>query len=196
MSDYGERKGVWVVGPSRSGTSMVAGLFAAHGVFFGESISANEYNPKGYFENIWLKDFFKGRLSGVDWPKDFFRELSDQGWCPCDPWGAKTGPAKAVLMLALKPTLIVVCRRPIDQIARSRGRVHWAKGAPRNVAERGYERVEEMAHVAEAPIVDVHTDELVHGAYGEIREAFELLDVEFDREIAERWIDPTIWDRG
>ena len=41
-----------IVGVPRSGTSLVAGLFAKHGVWTGKCRPADEHNPTGYFESV------------------------------------------------------------------------------------------------------------------------------------------------
>lgn len=41
----------------RSGSSMVAGLFANHGLWTGTLEKPNHLNPKGFFENVLIKRF-------------------------------------------------------------------------------------------------------------------------------------------
>ena len=188
---------LWVVGPSRSGTSMTAGLFYKHEVFFGECITANRYNPKGYFEHAWLKQVHKGKAGPVEWPTDFYRRLMNEGLCDCgQPVGVKSGPNYAPRILALPPTVIVACRRPLDQIARSRGRVPWAGGEPEKVARRDYRRIEELRGAHDGPFVDVRTDRLAAGEWEDVLPAFEALGVEFKEHVAREWVDPALWDGG
>lgn len=191
-----QRRGVWVTGPSRSGTSMVAGFFAQHGVFFGACNGANEYNPKGYFENQYLKDVAARDGLPGGWPRLWFDALSAQGWDGATPWGAKIGPGRAWLMLPMRPSVIVACHRPIEQIVRSRRRVKWAKGPPRKVARNGYQQIAMMEASTRIPVVHVQTDELVKGRMVSVLPAFAALGVTFDLSIATAWIDPSIWGRG
>ena len=62
-------KSVCIVGASRTGTNMLAGIFAAHGFFFGKCRPADDRNPKGYYENLAI---YKGR-------KDVLQLLTEQG---------------------------------------------------------------------------------------------------------------------
>lgn len=188
--------GVWVTGPSRSGTSLVAGLLRAHGVYFGTCISANEYNPKGFFENVYLKAVMKGEERPARWPAAWFSTLEDQGWDRESPWGVKVGPEGATLVFGMRPTLGVICRRPIEAIARSRGRVHWATGPPRKVARGSYRKIERAIIGADFPVLDVDTDDLVAGDRDPIRRVLANLELDFDESIAREWIDPSIWNRG
>lgn len=187
--------GVWVTGPSRSGTSMVSGLFAAHGVFFGECINANKYNPKGYFENVYIKKVVKGEVEPEDWPRDWFVALAAQGWCGCDPWGVKVGPQRADTILSLEPRAIVACRRPLIDIAESRRHVHWAQGDPLKVPRAAYQRIGELMR-GDVPVVNVEVNDLVEGRFRTIKPAFDLINLDFEMDIAEDWIDPNLWRRN
>lgn len=186
---------MWVTGPSRSGTSMVAGLFAQHGVFFGTCTQPNEYNPKGFFENVWFKRVIQEGAPPKGWPRPWFRELVDQGWCGCNPWGVKCGPQQRHLVEPMRPTVVVFCQRPLDQIARSRSRVAWATGPPRVTAMRAYRLMQAMHRELDVPVVHVRTDRLVLGQVGQIRPAFRQLGMELDKAVATDWIDPELWGR-
>lgn len=176
---------------------MVAGLFSRHGVFFGDCIQANQYNPKGYFESAYMKRVFRGEESLDDWPRSWFRNLFDEGLCGCgQPWGIKCGPQRDGLILQLQPTVIVFTHRPVEQVRASRERVHWARGdadALVKSAERSMDRIRERSGV---PCVDVDTDALVDGEYHEIVTAFELLGRKFNPGVASNWIDPELWSRS
>ena len=43
-----------ILGSPRSGTSLTASIFAAHGVWTGTSRDSDQWNPHGYYENILL----------------------------------------------------------------------------------------------------------------------------------------------
>ena len=49
----------------RSGSSMIAGIFAAHGVWKGETFGGDHINPKGTFENIALKQLIKDNMGNI-----------------------------------------------------------------------------------------------------------------------------------
>lgn len=88
-----EVKGLFVVGPTRSGTSMTAGAFRACGVFFGETMPGVPGNRKGTVEHPVLRRYAKeGRPSG--WPTPWYEALRGEGWDDGVPWGRSwgTGP--------------------------------------------------------------------------------------------------------
>lgn len=184
--------GLWVVGPSRSGTSMIAGLFAAHGVFFGRTRDGDEYNPKGYFEHGWLKSL-REIPKPDDWPDPWFDRLRSEGWDRERPWGVKSGPRLERLVRPMAPTVVVVCRRPMGQILASRRRVRWAVGRARVITNRVYEAVEKMTW---ANRVDVRTDRVADGYYKTLAPAFDALGIDFDLAVASNWIDRSVWNRA
>lgn len=188
--------GVWIVGPSRSGTSMVAGLFAQHGVFFGRCIRGNEYNPKGYFENAYLKRVMKHRNDLPDaWPDEWWEALRKQGWDGSAPWGVKSGPRQAPVVLPMAPSLLVFCRRPIHGVIRSRHRVPWASAPARHTTQINYDMMDDLANRLDVPTFDIETDQLVAGERDQLRPAFEALGIDLDLDIVDEWIDPSIWGR-
>lgn len=185
--------GVWVAGPSRSGTSLVAGLLAQHGVFFGTCRQPTPDNRKGFFENVYLKDVIAGREHPEHWPAEWFERLVDHGWDGSAPWGAKTGPERFSLIRPMKPAVIVICRRPFEQIERSRARTTWCQGPASRAVERSYEAAGEVKGEVDVPVLEVRTDELVAGDYQWIPDVLDMLGLEFDASIAEDWIDPSMW---
>lgn len=56
------RRPILVTGMARSGTSLVAGLLALSGAWTGRTLAGNEHNPKGYFENLALREGVNKRL--------------------------------------------------------------------------------------------------------------------------------------
>lgn len=48
-----------VVGASRSGTSLTAGILHRHGVWVGQCQDGRPINPKGFYENLKFKQYLK-----------------------------------------------------------------------------------------------------------------------------------------
>ncbi len=182
--------GVYITGPARSGTSMTAGLFAKHGVFFGDCRPADDHNPYGYFEHPCLTTY-KQKQRTEGWPEVWWATLEREGWTH-GPWGAKKGAGSWPWVSQLKPTVVVFCVRPKEQIRASRAR--WGKGG--SVPPRVRRALRAVEQKATCPIVAVNTPNLIAGDYTEVLPAFELLGVEFSVEIAREWIDPSVWCRG
>lgn len=181
--------GVVVLGASRSGTSMTAGLFAAHGVWFGDCMPASAINPKGFFENLALK-----RVWGGDRPGDFpawWRDERRANGCT-GPWGAKSGAECWDLWRGVRDiACVVLCYRDRDSIAESRARAGFGR-APAATA-RNWRIMERVRKQALVPVVSVWTPRLVDGDCAEIVPAFEALGVPFDAAVASAWLEPDLW---
>lgn len=65
---------IFVIGPHRSGTSLVAGMLSRLGVYMGPSW-ADQYNPTGYFEDRHFLEFNKWLVG--DWRNPDFHGLTD-----------------------------------------------------------------------------------------------------------------------
>lgn len=194
MSSHGP--GIWITGPSRSGTSLVAGLFAAHGVFFGNTTPPDKHNEKGYFEHPEL--IVRQNNPEMDgWPDRWWEVLQEEGWTPGTFWGVKRGPRAWPLISELEPVLVVVCKRPLKQQIRSRHR-RWPNrdGRHKKMAQETTAELRLVLKKVKAPVVTVATHRLVKGRKSGIQKAFDALGLEFSPEIAREWIDPTIWNRG
>ena len=187
--------GVWVTGPSRSGTSMIAGLLAEHDVFFGRTVEGDEHNEKGYFEHPELT----GRVesgSWAGWPDAWWKTLKDEGYTNGLWWGIKRGPLAWPWIRELDPELIIVCRRPIAETVRSRRRIWPFKLAPRGEVIRARKAFDEIAKEADCPVLTVNTERVVAGDYMRIAKIFRRLGLWFSTELADAWIDRSLWDRG
>lgn len=187
-------KGVWIAGPSRTGTSMTAGLFAAHGVFFGNTRPDDKDNERGYFEHPFLKSL-RGKPLHPAWPKAWWETLRREGWPPDAPWGVKGGPQLAPLVRAMNPTVVVMCVRPLDQVQRSRDRCDWAKGSAEEVTKRDYDRLERIALEYPGSVFRVGTDSLARRDYRHVLPVFWTLGIPFNETAANEWIDPNLWGR-
>lgn len=170
---------------------MVAGLFAAHGVFFGDCKPADEFNPRGYFEHPAIP---LPRARGRGWPRTWLKILKREGWDGVEPWGIKHITSRWRWFRKLDPAVVVVTRRPEVEVLASLRRTGWRLN-PQRVVLRARKRLRRLKRQATCPVIMVSTPALVAGDYAEVRRAFEILDVPFDPAIAEAWIDPSIWGR-
>lgn len=183
--------GVVVTGPGRSGTSMVAGLFAAHGVFFGHTKAPDRNNPRGYFEHPAIP---KPRARGRNWPETWWDRLRLEGWADGMPWGAKQITSRWRWLKQLGPSAVVICLRPAAEIRRSWARTHFPGSINRKLAKARL-TIRRIHAEAGCPVITVHSARLIRGDYTELLPAFRILGIEFDDKIAEAWIDPTLWGR-
>lgn len=186
-------KGVTVTGHMRSGTSMVAGLFAAHGVFFGRCKDIGPLNAKGSFENVWLT----GQLEDGGAAGGFLGRLREEGWGEGAPWGAKAVAVHWPKIRPLSPEVVVNCYRPKAAILASceQGWGGWKYGkCHRSEMIEAHWRIMETIRLDyPGTVVDVDTPDLIAGDYDQIRPAFDALGVEFSAETADGWIDRDLW---
>lgn len=167
---------------------MVAGLFAAHGVFFGRCRGPARINAKGFFENEWLKRTMHRDLHTEGWPRPWFDELQRQGWDGESPWGAKLMPKWWERMQHTGPAVAVCCFRPDAPTLRSCQAVRWRRSSV-TLRQR-----QSMMDAIQAPtVVRVDTERVVDGDCSQLVPAFEALGLEFDQEIATEWVDPKLW---
>lgn len=188
---------VFITGHMRSGTSMVAGLFQRHGVFFGNYPERRQFNKKGTFENRWLKRTLEADDIPDDWPEAWFDRMRREGWDGESPWGAKEVAVFWPEMRETEPDVVVLCYRPKEAILASCEAFGHKRRFGRKVRDPLIdEHWEVMAEIEESysgEVVAVETDELVEGDYAQIRPAFRALGVPFDPALAGEFIDPALW---
>lgn len=181
--------GVVILGASRSGTSMTAGLFAKHGVWFGDCMPPRRINPKGFYENLALKRVWKG----VERPRDFdewWRAERERGGCR-GAWGAKSGAERWPWWRQVADkTVIVLCYRDMLSIQASRKRAGFSRST---ATQRNWEIMERIKERATVPVIDVWTPDFVEGNFSKVVPAFEAIGVAFDRDVATEWVDPKLW---
>ena len=191
----GRGPGLWITGPSRSGTSMIAGLFAEHGVFFGRTVEGDEHNEKGYFEHPELVDRVESGI-WAGWPEAWWKTLRSEGYESGLWWGVKRGPQAWPWIQELGPELIIVCKRPVMETIRSRRRCWPLKSAPGGEIRRTREALGEIVKVATCPVFTINTERVVAGDYGRLNKAFKHLGLWMSVELVDAWIDRSLWDRG
>ena len=186
------RAGVVVTGPGRSGTSMVAGLLAAHGVFFGACKPGDSHNPKGYIEHPAIP---LPRASAPGWPGKWWEALERDGWDGRAIWGAKQLTTRWRWLLQLQPSVIAVTIRPEEEIRASLLRFGKTPGWSRAHLAKHRAGMRSLLKAARCSVVMVHTDEVVRGEFRSILPVFRLLGLRLDEEMALDWIDPALWNR-
>lgn len=184
--------GVLIIGPSRSGTSMTAGLFAQHGVFFGDCVGPDHNNGKGYFENLWLRRVYAGDVRPDSFDTEWKNQLRQEG-LNGQPWGAKAGAERWAQCWCNVPdiSVIVLCYRPRHQIEQSRKHSHL-NVKDRKTIEFNWQIMDTILGRDDRAVY-VETDKLVEGEYDRIGRAFKKVGIPFDKGIADAWIDPAMW---
>lgn len=177
---------------------MTAGLFARHGVFFGNCGGPNQNNTKGNWENGWMKRGLKspsGRPNG--WPDSWFDRMREEGWNGQAPWGLKAVAVHWPIMRQLEPDVVVLCYRPkpniLDSCERFGSGFKFSRKYRDPMIDMHWALMETIRLDYPGTVVEVNTPDLVKGDYDSIRPAFDALGVEFDEEVAGEWIDPALF---
>ena len=160
---------------------MTAGALRACGVFFGDTEDPNEGNPHGNLEHPRWKA--RPTMSRDAW----FRTLRSDGWQVPDPWGIKAGVRHRNTILTYDPSLIVLCKRPMSQIADSRKRCGFGDSG---AARKQWDRCLRLAQTCKLPVVTVDTAKLASGDYSQVEPACYVLGIPFNPDRIAEWIDP------
>lgn len=185
-----------ILGSPRSGTSLVASIFAAHGVWAGTSREADQANPHGYFENIMLTEYRAFVNYGEGMERDSVLQLIEADGYRGGPWLVKHSPFSWRAWRNFEPRYVTV-RRPQRTSVQSRIRCgHWdMTDAEHRIAVMadnaildGLER-----HMGAA---GVWPDAFFKGYWSTMEAAFVHCGLEFDRDRAESCLDPSIWSKS
>lgn len=174
-----------IIGIPRSGTSMVAGIFAKHGVFFGNCRPADKYNPKGYYENITISNLIRNREM-IDKYKitDILKNEGYNG----GPWAVKHSiGAIKYWEKDIKPK-IIHCKRPINPTFQSYKKFFSINF---NNFKYFYNNCDRLAKSLDS--ITVQTDAIVKGNYSSLIKAFKYCNLEFDKKIVDSFIETKYW---
>lgn len=159
---------VIVLGCFRSGTSAVAGTLHHLGVFMGEKFDEpHKNNPKGFWEDLQFKQIHKKFEEGMyadDWYLQLIesRQSNHELWGVKDPLLCKYLP-KLVHYLTTDHKLIV-CRRPVEEIAASMGRSIGMPPEPfLPIAKLNLDHMERSLAEYQGPILEINKmDSMTH----------------------------------
>lgn len=186
-----------ILGMPRSGSSMISGIFAQHGCWVGRCREGDSMNPKGYFENLDVKDWMirnHGRLAQtvrMASPGEGFMAYMRLLLGSYDgPWVVKHSAMYFRAWHEFKPRFVCIRRSK--------------KGILESNRECGYLGTKDEAAMID--IIDAHnyamdlsggvnvyTDSVVAGDYESLYVAFERCGLEFDPQIAHDFVEPEFW---
>ena len=189
-----------IIGLPRSGTSMVAGIFAEHGVFIGECKAANEQiNARGFYEHIGFTELLtnyygRGLVSRGEEvePMPGFREeileLMVRDGYKGGPWLIKHATVYHKIWEEFNPRFILV-RRNSDSILQSTKSVRWKSNI--NVVRKGQEVLDRYSDCRCG--VEVSSEKIIQGDYEELHNAFAHCGLVLDEKIVKEFVDPSLW---
>lgn len=185
---------------SRTGSSMVAGLFAHHGLWVGDKYVTGSGLGKDYpsYETREVKSWLRERydLQGAELVTntqagqfaDFIAGIVPPG----RRWLVKCGVMFWPLFEPLNPHIVYVRRDFENSVAAIMARPGAAAEAVvRDLIARRYALMDQIHAEHGGTMID--TDKLIAGDYGDIRAAFDECGLEFVEEIAKTVIQPDRW---
>ena len=177
----------------RSGSSMVSGIFANHGVWTGKCMPPSDLNQKGFYENLAIKRLLikeMGRINSVqhrpikDFKKRILSILKEEGYVS-GPWLFK------VSALYYKPFLdafpdakIVTVRRNLDSMKASQ-----EKTGMKLKDEVIQEHLDIMDTLKSYP---VRFDDIINGDFSGLEKAINGVGLEYDQSIVDSFVDPKL----
>lgn len=171
-----------VLGAPRSGTSMTAGMLHYCGAWVGVCRGANEYNPKGYFENYAIERLRKHNALTLDNVREV---LSREGYMG-GPWLYKSSPWGANQWEPFNPRFVLV-RRDIHKSWRS-----WCKKRSDLETQGVWDKL--VIHNRQLDSLDgitVQADELVYSQAARASLAHEV-GLEYTKD-ADDFVDAALW---
>ncbi len=104
-----------IIGMARSGTSMIAGLFCAHGAWLGDSDGPRKLNPRGHFVNNAIGQVLAGGGDPNFIRAEVRKIMEVQGYSG-GPWIVKHSPSISHInsLRAFSPRWLFVRRKAID----------------------------------------------------------------------------------
>ena len=184
----------------RSGSSMTAGIFAKHGVWFGQSRPPSEANARGFFENKRIKRALTDRYGKLTLAAEPHRDVTldptfrgevlqiirDEGYDD-GPWGFKMSALYKPAWGDFRPKFIGVRRKNVKRANLARNMMGTDKA---DLIEHMIARHD--AVIDTCPVI-VKTDEVVAGNYTTLRAAFAYCELDFDPKIVDDFVDPSLW---
>ena len=190
-----------IISLPRSGSSMTAGIFAQHGAWCGTCKNGDKNNPKGYYENLKVKNFMInnfGRIvhSGIPAEtgkfsrEDFEKIVLDDGY-PNDgtPWIVKFSAMYFPPWIEAFPKANVVCVRRNRQSI-----INSGKKSKMLTKEKPIDPHIEMMNWAaqEYNAISINFENLINGEFSEIKLALQEAGLEPDEKIINNFVDPKL----
>ena len=214
---------IFILGLPRSGTSMIAGLLEAFGLWLGETVPGRDLsNPKGFFENAPIRDVFLkqilvelgcdplgvrgypalGSLPDIPIFKDKMREaLYAQGYDESRPWGFKDPKLTLLWPIwhrAFPDARWIIVSRPRKMVISSCLKTHFLRQhstSPRFWRQfcKDYDDRLNALRKASHRVWEVDSHRVVQGDLVELESVTGAVGLAFDRQAVLDFVDVTYW---
>jgi len=212
---------ILITGCARSGTSLVAGVVHLCGAFGGDMSGPTRYNPKGMFENSFIRDrIMKPYLKGISAdpmgqkPLPEFKNivpftvLGDVVTSTMQRQGYKRGPwfykgAKICLVWtewdrAFPDALWVIVRRDTEEIVSSCMRTPFMRAYGDREGWESWvthhlERFHEIRTRMEGRVIEVWTPPIIEGDLRQLESMADWAGLSWSESVVKRFISPELW---
>lgn len=182
-----------ILAASRSGSSLVAGVFHGHGCWVGRTQAPNIYNPKGFFENLDVKE----RIQDAYWidkrgDSEEFRDwiinhMKNDDSYQGGPWVVKHGAPAWWVWEDIEPQYVNVRREKNSSMA-SRRRMGLSMDG--KLWDRHLEAFEETK---KRGAVEIWPDKFTKGDFSELEHAINSCGLTYDQKIVDNFYDRELW---
>lgn len=192
-----------VLGQSRCGSSMIAGICASHGLWTGPTRKADNRNIKGFYENNIINKTSRikygrlierarpARVTRFDWRNFIETTLAGQGYEEGQNWLIKDLALYYPIWSQFDPVIITVRRRPGNSVA-SRKRLNWARHMDGVYAAAVYmHNLERKRHVHR-----VDSAKIIKGDYTQLKKPLSKMGIKMDENIIKEFVEPDYWRCG
>ncbi len=205
---------IFPIGPGRCGTSLVTGLLYQMGVWVTNGkLKTEAYNPKGFFENVWFKQFLRSIVhargmpctteawdlptksyNNIHFRKQLFDTLRSHDRYPGGPLALKNPHICNVLDTFVRyipeATYLFVERNEEDTI-----RSFINKPSHKGVPVEGIAEFVVNANIAcrEVATLTVKSEDIIAGKTQVLEDLVESVGLEWDADKAAEFIEPKIW---
>src|SRR4030065_256064 len=161
---------ILITGCARSGTSMVAGIINTCGAWGGKLISPSNYNQKGFFENVVIRNkICKPFLESIGVDTKGQDPLPDMERIKC---------------ISNIPHFITTWRiKVLDEIKKQ----GWAKWVDFHLA-----RFDEMKENC-SYVYEIYPQQIINGNFESIKTLINILGLSWDKEKVVEFVAPALW---
>jgi len=178
-----------ILGASRSGTSLTAGIFANHGVWTGETMKGTQINPKGFFENLRMKQWFRDHGSNPHGFRDYILKTLELEEYNGGKWLFKCGAERYQMWESFKP-YYVYCRRDYESFKKSRDNSGFGPMPKRQFDKLQQDMDDSMKRNGG---INIYPAKLKEGDFSEMTKALEFCGIEPDMKIIKDFYEPELW---
>ena len=182
-----------LLGSPRSGTSLIASIFAAHGVWVGTSRPSDEGNPEGYFENIMLSEVRYRMGHGDGLSKDLVHQLLESDGYEGGPWLVKHSPPTWRAWRQFSPKWILIKRNPVKLLESRIKCGQWDMTREEHEIAIATDLVVMDGIEFHYSGLEIWTDKLFSGCWSELEDAFEYCGLTLDVDKVKRILKPSLW---